>query len=143
MDNSKKYSCYCINFRRAANIVTKYYDNYLKEVGITINQFSLLKNILKIEPASVSEIAVKVGLERTTVVRNLKSLFKEQLIEDISDISERNKKVRLTEKGKTLLNSAVPLWENAQKDIENKIGKENFTNLLKTLDSLNKLDIDN
>ena len=143
MDNLKKYSCYCINFRRAANIVTKYYDNYLKEVGITINQFSLLKNILKIEPASISDIAVRVGLERTTVVRNLKSLFKEDLIEDISEISERNKKVRLTEKGKDVLNSAIPLWEKAQKDIENKIGKENFTNLLKTFDSLNKLDIDN
>ena len=143
MDNLKKHSCYCINFRRAANIVTKYYDNYLKEVGITINQFSLLKNILKIEPASISDIAVRVGLERTTVVRNLKSLFKEDLIEDISEISERNKKVRLTEKGKDVLNSAIPLWEKAQKDIENKIGKENFTNLLKTFDSLNKLDIDN
>ena len=136
MDNLKKHSCYCINFRRAANSITKYYDN-------TINQFSLLKNILKIEPASVSEIAVKVGLERTTVVRNLKSLFKERLIEDISEKFERNKKVRLTEKGKKTLNSAIPLWEEAQKDIENKIGKENFTNLLKTFDSLNKLDIDN
>ena len=143
MDNLKKHSCYCVNFRRAANSITKYYDNYLKKAGLTINQFSLLKNILKIEPASVSEIAVKVGLERTTVVRNLKSLFKERLIEDISEKFERNKKVRLTEKGKKTLNSAIPLWEEAQKDIENKIGKENFTNLLKTFDSLNKLDIDN
>ena len=82
-------------------------------------------------------------MERTTVVRNLKSLFKERLIEDISEKFERNKKVRLTEKGKKTLNSAIPLWEEAQKDIENKIGKENFTNLLKTFDSLNKLDIDN
>lgn len=131
--------CYCINFRRAANSITKYYDDYLKESSLTLNQFSLIKNILKIQPASISDIASKVRLERTTVVRNLKTLFKEGLIEDISKENERNKKVIVTKKGKEVLDIAIPLWQEAQDNIEKILGMDNYNKSLEIFEIIDNL----
>lgn len=122
----RKTSCYCINLRRLNNVVTKIYDEYLEEIKLTVNQYSLLININKLEICSVSDLAIYVGLERTTLVRTLKPIFDKGLIEDISQSNQRNRKIKITEKGKELLKEGKPLWNQAQKEMEDKIGKDNI-----------------
>jgi len=139
MCNKKRNSCCCINFRRVSNNMTKYYDDYIKDSGVTLNQFSLIKNIEKIQPACISDIAKKVKLERTTVVRNLKPLFKEEIIKDISSEGSRDKNIVITTKGEDILKKANPLWEEAQKNIKYKLGNENYDNLMKAFDLLEDL----
>lgn len=122
----RKTSCYCINLRRLNNVVTKIYDEYLEEIKLTVNQYSLLININKLEICSVSDLAIYVGLERTTLVRTLKPIFDKGLIEDISQSNQRNRKIKITEKGKELLKEGKPLWNQAHKEMEDKIGKDNI-----------------
>ena len=107
--------------------------------SLTLNQFSLINNILKIQPASISDIASKVRLERTTVVRNLKTLFKEGLIEDISKENERNKQVIVTKKGKEILDIAIPLWHEAQDNIEKILGMDNYNKSLEIFEIIDNL----
>ena len=70
-----KSQCYCMNLRRAANAVTDYYDAVLKDLGVSVSQFSLLLNLARMETANTSELAERVKLDRSTLVRNLKPLL--------------------------------------------------------------------
>lgn len=122
----KKSPCYCINLRRLANSVTNIYDTFLKPIDLSVNQFSLLLNIDQLQICSVSDLATYIGLERTTLVRTLQPLFNRELIEDISEISTRNRKIQTTEKGKQLVVQGLPLWHEAQNMIQQKLGKEHL-----------------
>ena len=122
----RKTSCYCINSRRLSNLITNKYDKHLQEIKLTVNQYSLLVNINQLEICSVSDLAIYVGLERTTLVRTLKPLFDKKLIEDISETTQRNRQIKITLKGKEVLEKGKPLWKQAQKEIEDKIGKDDI-----------------
>lgn len=131
-----KSSCYCINIRRAANAITFFYDNALESTGLTVNQFSLLKNLKHLGTSSISSLASYVGLERTTLTRTLKPLIKQGLIQDTSETGSRNRKLQLTGLGEETLKEGIPLWESAQAEIENRLGKENLQWLSEIVDRL-------
>jgi len=122
----RKTVCYCINLRRLSNLITYKYDRHLEEINLSVNQYSLLVNINQLGICSVSDLAIYVGLERTTLVRTLKPLFDKELIEDISETTQRNRQIKITQKGKEVLEKGKPLWKQAQKEIEDKIGKDNI-----------------
>lgn len=129
-------SCYCINLRRISNAITKHYDTIMEPVGISITQYSILSNINKFENSTVSDLAIRMGLERTTLVRTLKPLFAKNLIKDISKEGTRKRKLKLTQNGKELLNKANPLWGQAQKTIEENLSIEEIkvlNNIVKKL----------
>lgn len=122
----RKTPCYCINLRRLSNLITNKYDTHLHEINLTVNQYSLLVNINQLKICSVSDLAIYVGLERTTLVRTLKPIFDKELIEDISNNNQRNRKIQITQKGIEILEKGKPLWKEAQTEIENKLGKDNI-----------------
>ncbi len=129
-------TCYCIGIRRAANAVTSFYDSALEPTGLTVNQFSLLKNLDCLGSGSISDIAAYVGLERTTLTRTLKPLAAGGYIQDVSERGRRGKKLQLTDLGKETLNKGIPLWESVQSEIENRLGKENLQWLFEITEKL-------
>ena len=132
----KKTSCYCINLRRAANWLTTYYDSILKPLGISITQYSLLSSLSKLRSCTANDLAIHVGLERTTVVRTIKPLLEKSLVEDIQEKGVRKRKYQLTEKGNNILDKARPLWQFAQKDIEDRFGVDKLKVLVDVVSDL-------
>jgi DNA-binding MarR family transcriptional regulator len=128
MQKSRKAEipCYCFKVRRVARIVTAYYDKFLAPSGLTVNQYSLLVNLEKLGESNVSELANYVGLERTTLVRNIKPLLERGYVQDASRVEARDCRLSVTAIGREVLNVAMPLWEKAQKGIEDKIGAVNI-----------------
>jgi len=133
MTKKRKSACYCINLRRGANAVTDIYNRVLLPIGLSVNQYSLLANVNRLETCSVSDLANYVGLERTTLVRSLKPLFKMGYIEDISEANQRNRQLKVTKSGEQVLKQAELLWETAQTEVEQKIGKEKIAQLSEIL----------
>ena len=131
--------CHCIKLRRVANMVTSYYDNAMQHSGLSVNQYSLLRNIQKQGTCSVSALAAHVRLERTTLVRNLKPLLAKGYIEDLSLSGQRNRRLRLTKAGLAVLDIAVPLWERTQHEIEDLIGIPQLAVLEQTFAKLEKI----
>lgn len=131
-----KSNCYCINLRRAANAVTDTYDRILQPIGLSVNQYSLLNNINRLKACSVSDLADYVGLERTTLVRSLKPLFKMGYIEDISEKGQRNRQLQVTKTGQQILQQGELLWGKAQSELEQKVGKEKLEQLSELLSML-------
>ena len=82
--------CYCINYRRAANTLTKYYDAAFAPIGLTGNQFFLLNSIQQLGSCNKSELAQYTSLDRTTIIRNLDTLLKKELVEPAPGANRRN-----------------------------------------------------
>ena len=131
-----KSACHCINLRRAANTVSQMYDECLKPTGLSVNQFSLLRNIQRLGSCSVSDLAAFIGQERTTLVRTVKPLLDRGLILDGAARGTRNRALQITELGQKVLGEGDALWERAQLQMEEKLGKEKLTELERILELL-------
>lgn len=116
--------CLCIRMRRAAQRMTDYYDKTLLPSGISVNQYSLLINIARLGECGTGELAEKVGLEKSTLVRTLKPLLSADLIADASADESRKRRLSLTSKGEYTLQKAIPLWQQAQSKFKQQLGEE-------------------
>lgn len=132
----KLSSCYCINLRNASGVVAKIYDEYLAPYGITVRQYSMMRNLEYLGEASVTALAERIGLERTSVVRMLRPLTDRGYILDKADSGKRDRRLVLSAAGKKLIEEAIPAWKTAQKEIEDKIGKENVECMMHILEML-------
>lgn len=97
--------CYCINYRRAANTLTKYYDAAFAPIGLTGNQFFLLNSIQQLGSCNKSELAQYTSLDRTTIIRNLDTLLKKELVEPAPGANRRNSAIQLSENGRNAFTS--------------------------------------
>lgn len=118
--------------RKAARKVSSYYDKALMPLGINVGQFSLLRNIDRMAPISLTELGLQVELDRSTVGRNAKVLERMGLVAATPGKDQREAVLTMTEQGKSILDLGLPLWNIAQQDIEKKLGAGN-TPLLQNL----------
>jgi DNA-binding MarR family transcriptional regulator len=136
---SKPSPCACIRVRRAARDLTHVYDAVLEPLDIHITQFSLLRNLERLGQASVSQLASTMGLDRSTLGRNLAPLCRRGLVleGDAQDLRERV--VTLSPEGRAVLVRAIPLWKRAQRRVENVLGPDGMNQLSELLGKLNAL----
>lgn len=131
--------CHCISTRRAANAITAYYDKMLAPCGLSVSQFSLLWSLEGMGSSNVSNLAEQVGLERSTVVRNLKPLLAKKLIADKAGGDKRDRQLTVSALGKKLIAKGIPLWKQAQKNIYQQIGQENIDVFRKVIVNLQQV----
>ena len=136
MSNLYKSECYCTNLRRSANAVSDFYDSALKDTGLTIAQYYLLINLSRLQSANITHWAERVGLDRSTMVRNIKLLESRNLIEKTEG---HGKTFTLSAVGKKSLEAAVTVWNEAQKKMELFLGKEDAEAILRIASKLQTL----
>lgn len=122
----KPAACHCLNLRRASQSMTDYYNTALAPSNINLTQYSLLKTLRKLEPVNVSALAKAMQLDRTTLVRNLKSIMDKGYIIDLALSAKRDRQLQVTEKGQETLEAAAILWNNAQENIQAYLGQDNL-----------------
>lgn len=116
--------CLCTGLRQAAHAMTEIYDEALAPSGLKITMFRVIRRLSEAGTPTISELARIVGLDRSSLGRNLKVLEREQLIAFVGGTDERSKVVQLTAKGRKALATALPLWLAVQKRMKTKIGEE-------------------
>lgn len=132
--------CHCVNLRRASRALTNYYDLALAPYGLTVNQYSIMQNIRRIEPCSVSELSRLLRLDRTTLVRNLKPLLEKGLLLDITEKGCRKRKICCSQTGIDCLNQAIHAWRQTQRNLEEYIGCDTLSKLTEALLKIEQLD---
>ena len=125
--------CFCILLRQAARKSSSVYDKALAPLGINVAQFSLLRKIARAQSISLTELARLADLDRSTMGRNAKVLQRMDLIEQTSGEDHRETHIALTSTGRDLVERGGPLWDQAQKEIEAKLGSEGVEQLLTLL----------
>ena len=131
--------CLCLNIRRASRAVTEYYEQILEPSGIKIAQYSLLRHLAQTEPATISELANSMRIDRTTLNRNMKPLSEAGLIAVNPGTDPRSRQITLTKAGQDVLAKATLLWDEAQSALKEYMGDsevEQFNRLVAKLEAL-------
>lgn len=131
--------CYCIQVRRAANALTKLYDQALESAGLTVCQFSLLNDIKVLGRCNKSELAQYAKIDRTTITRNLRVLLERGLVCEQPGTDRRNCRIFLTEAGGNAIAAGMQSWEETQAKIKAELGDERLREFSETLKSLEHL----
>lgn len=133
-------NCTLHQLRQTTRAVAKIYDSALVDVGLRSTQFSLLATLQECKLVSLSELAMLMVMDRTTLTRNLKALSMAGYVDTLpAEQDKRIKLLRLSDTGHQILEKATPLWRLAQLQITNKLGKERWSILSTELNSLTKL----
>lgn len=131
-----KSECYCTNLRRSANSISAFYDAAFKETGLTAAQYYLLINLSRLKSANITHWAQQVGLNRSTMVRNVKLLQSHGYIQTTAG---HGKVFMLSTEGERVLAQAIPLWQNAQQQIETVLGSEDIKAVFRISEKLQQL----
>ena len=137
-------ACTCFKLRSLARRVTQLYDQTLSPSGLKVTQFSVLGHARRKEGAAaptVSELALALFTDRTTLTRNLKLLVDAGLLKIGSGADARSKAVCVTPKGEQAWQDARPLWKAAQVRMRELTGGEQLEALHHMIETiLPKLD---
>ena len=138
-------SCTCGELRRAARAVTLLYDNAVKSSGLLSTQLGVLHVIYKSGSIRISHLAKELGMDRTTLTRNLSVLEKQGFIKIASGKDNRTRIITITNRGCTAAAKAVPLWSDVQRKVKQRMGETlwnelmgNLSQFVKVADQLNE-----
>ncbi|SFB19756.1 DNA-binding transcriptional regulator, MarR family [Rhizobium sp. NFR07] len=115
-------ACHCVLLRKATRKVSSYYDEALAPLGVNIGQFSMLRNIRRTEPVSLTDLAHRLDLDRSTVGRNAKVLARMELVEIGHGEDQREAVLTIAPKGHEVLEKGAPLWDGVQDEIDARLG---------------------
>ena len=129
----RTFSCHCTTLRYAAQTLTEVYDRVLAPGGLKVTQYVLLDSILQEEAEqSITDLAHKLGSDRSTIGRNVRVLARDGLVSLSRGSDRREHTVHVTEKGREAVSLATPLWQKAQTAVAETLGEDQLK-MLKTL----------
>jgi DNA-binding MarR family transcriptional regulator len=99
--------CLCLASRRAARALTRAFDRQLRPLGIRATQFSILTMLLLRGRLTIGELAEFLGLDRTTLTRNL-ALVDEGWVDIRPGNDARSRVVAAIQKGRAATRTIVP-----------------------------------
>lgn len=127
--------CTCFRLRRAARQVSQIYDRELAAVDLSLNEYSILRHTER-EARLLGELADSLGMERTTLTRNLKPLLDAGWLKENRGDDARQRFISITASGRRRLVSAKPYWQRAQSHIDGRFGSAKAKRLREDLDLL-------
>jgi DNA-binding MarR family transcriptional regulator len=128
-DLSECGGCACFALRRAARGLTRFYDRQLRPGGLRATQFTLLAVLNNVGPQPLQALAQLLGLERTTLTRNLQPLLARQLVIAQAGDDRRVRRLSVTPAGVQAAVAALPLWRKAQRQVEKQIAPATLKSL--------------
>ena len=130
-------ACFALHARMTARLLSRAYEAAMRPSGLTVAQFGLLGAIGHGASVSGTALAERLGLERTTLVRNLKILSDRGWVEP-APCDGRGLSHRLTPAGAEALQAAVPLWKAAQHEVEARLSGADPDEIRQALRALRK-----
>jgi DNA-binding MarR family transcriptional regulator len=129
--------CYALAARKNARHLSRLYDSHLAPAGLSVSQFSILTLLEEHGTLKISELAVMLVMERTSLVRALKPLQAAGWVVAERQKKERSFNVTLSALGLKKVANAMPLWEKAQAAFEGEVGRNNAIRLRNDILKLN------
>src|ERR1043165_8960417 len=117
-------TCIAVRLRLLNRVVTNFYDDALRPLGLKVSQLNILIVTARLglaRPAPVCEI---LQLDVSTLSRNVKPLQTHGWLEVVPEADARAQPFRLTAQGKRLIEKAIPAWEKAQHKTSELLGSE-------------------
>lgn len=129
----RRATCVCGRLRRATRALTQLYDDALAPSGLLVTQFSLLRNLAREGPLTITALAARTLLDRTALSRNLEPLAARGFVAIATGRDARTREVALTRAGNAAIRDAEPHWKRAQAVVAKRLGGAKLDTLITTL----------
>jgi DNA-binding MarR family transcriptional regulator len=128
----------CTNFklRQLLRSVARLYDAQMAAVGLKTSQYSLLSHVLAYQPLSPSALATHMGMDASTLTRNLRPLLDQGLVVQGPGADGRTRSITLTESGRARQAQAKLHWKRAQLALNAKLGDDSVAALHAMIDAV-------
>jgi DNA-binding MarR family transcriptional regulator len=115
-------TCLCLHIQRAGRALARRFDEVLRPVGLTNQQFSLLMALNRPEPPPMRPVAKLLAMDRTTLTAALKPLERRGLVRIAPSAADRRTRLlALSQAGEEVLAAAVPIWRETHAAIESQL----------------------
>ena len=129
--------CASNQLRRASRGMTHAYDAAMGDSGLKVTQLPILVALGSAGDLPVTALAGALGLDRTTLTRNLRVLEARGLVCTVAHPDDaRVRLVSLTPEGSDVLAGALARWADAQARVEERFGAERLRALYDELAAL-------
>jgi DNA-binding MarR family transcriptional regulator len=116
--------CIAVRLRLLNRVITNFYDDCLRSLGLKVSQLNILIVTAKLGLARPTQICEILQLDPSTLSRNLERMRAHGWLEVVSDEDARAQPFRLTSQGRRLIEKAIPAWEKAQRQAVELLGNE-------------------
>ena len=130
-------ACAGANSRLAARRITQFFDRELAGTGLSLAQLGLMAQVAAASDDTLGALAGRMGLEQSTLSRNLQTLESAGLVE-IANVEGdlRRRAAWLTDDGARRLEAAIPVWRNAQAKLETAVSADLVRRLARETEGL-------
>lgn len=121
--------CFCLASRQAARKITRLYDGHMQKAGIRVTQFTILSQLMLRGEMPIGKLADILGMERTTLTRNLAPLETKKWISIKAGDDPRARMIAITAQGRGMVRRGFPFWSEAQAQVGKMLGAEGEASL--------------
>lgn len=134
VDLSTLENCVCFNLRWVSRVITQFFVAELGPHGLLPTQTPILAALSAKPSAGMAELSDWLGMDRTTLVRNLRPLERDGLVKATGKGRGKKVSLALTPKGRAALQKFLPDWRVAQQKVVNTLGPERWAEILRDLE---------
>lgn len=120
---AQSQGCTNLKLRQLTRRVTQLYDARVGQSGLKTTQFSLLTAVERMGPLQPGALARILGLQASTLTRNLKPLLAAGLLHLGPGADGRSRLVEITEAGRAKRAEARSMWKSAQLELNRTLGE--------------------
>ena len=135
LDMSAMENCVCFNLRWVTRKVTQFFDAEMRRHGIRPTQGTILAALNAKDSWSMAELSDWLGMDRTTLVRNLRPLQRDGLVELGGGGRGKLVELAITAKGRKQLGKLTPAWRAAQSAVVKTLGEKRWSAILSDLET--------
>jgi DNA-binding MarR family transcriptional regulator len=115
--------------------VTQFYDAEMRRHGIRPTQGTILASLNARESWNMAELSDWLGMERTTLVRNLRPLQRDGLVQAVGGGRGNRVELAITSKGRKKIEKLAPAWRSAQGAAVKTLGEKRWSAILSDLET--------
>ena len=135
-------TCIAVRLRLLNRVITNFYDDALRPLGLKVSQLNVLVVTAKLGLAQPAKVCDILQLDTSTLSRNVERMRAHDWLEAVPEEDARAQPFRLTPHGKRLIEKAVPAWEQAQRRATEVLGGEGIALLSEAAGKLGLLRTD-
>src|SRR6516165_10379588 len=117
-------TCVAVRLRLLNRVITSFYDEALRPLGLKVSQLNILIVTAKLGLARPAQVCEILQLNASTLSRNVKPLQAHGWLEVVPEEDARVQPFRLPSQGRRVIEKAVPAWEEAQRQATELLGSE-------------------
>ncbi|MFZ4757038.1 MAG: MarR family winged helix-turn-helix transcriptional regulator [Burkholderiaceae bacterium] len=134
--------CTHFKLRQLLRAVARHYDVHFARAGIKGTQFSLLTAVIAAEPVQPTELARTMGLDASTLTRNLRVMIEQGWVVQGPGVNARSRSIEATKAGRAKQAEARRHWKRAQLELNERFGTDRVGALHALIDEgLARLDL--